>query len=96
VVLIGAIGWKRSVGARSSSPPGNPEVGGASDGDAFGTLERNGRGAIRRHLDVAFQWVLDRLGVLGIIAWVREPHAIHMTVSEEVKVLLPLLERLPE
>ena len=44
----------------------------------------------------AFQWVLDRLGVLGVIAWVREPHAIHMTVSEDADVLLPLLERLPD
>jgi hypothetical protein len=44
----------------------------------------------------AFQWVLDRLGVLRVIAWVREPNAIHMTVSEDADVLLPLLERLPD
>jgi soluble lytic murein transglycosylase-like protein len=45
---------------------------------------------------LAFQWVLDRLGVLGVIAWVREPDAIHMTVSEDADVLLPLLDRLPQ
>ncbi len=49
-----------------------------------------------RRQALAFQWVLDRLGVLGVIAWVREPHAIHMTVSEDADVLLPLLERLPD
>ena len=49
-----------------------------------------------RRQALAFQWVLDRLGVLGVIAWVREPHAIHMTVSEDADVLLPLLERLQD
>ena len=44
----------------------------------------------------AFQWVLDRLRVLGVIAWVREPGAIHMTVSEDAEALLPLLDRLEE
>ena len=42
----------------------------------------------------AFQWVLDRLRVLGVIAWVREPHAIHITVGEDAEALLPLLDRL--
>lgn len=44
----------------------------------------------------AFQWVLDRLQVLGVIAWVREPHAIHLTASREAEALLPLLERLED
>ena len=43
---------------------------------------------------LAFQSVLDRLQVLGAIAWVREPDAIHITVSREAKALLPLLDRL--
>ena len=30
----------------------------------------------------AFQFVLDRLELLGLIAWVREPDAIHVTVAE--------------
>jgi hypothetical protein len=43
---------------------------------------------------LAFQFVLDRLQVLDAIAWVREPRAIHVTVADDAKALLPLLERL--
>jgi hypothetical protein len=43
---------------------------------------------------LAFQSVLDRLTVLGAIAWAREPEAIHITVSSDAKVLLPLLKRI--
>jgi hypothetical protein len=42
---------------------------------------------------VAFQFVLDRLRTLNAIAWVREPQAIHITVSRDAEALLPLLER---
>jgi len=42
----------------------------------------------------AFQFVLDRLELLGVIAWVREPGAIHITVGRDAEALLPLLERL--
>jgi hypothetical protein len=42
---------------------------------------------------LAFQFVLDRLTALGVIAWVREPAAIHVTVGPRAKELLPLLER---
>ena len=38
---------------------------------------------------LAFQFVLDRLQVLNAIAWVREPDAIHITVSSDARVLLP-------
>jgi hypothetical protein len=41
----------------------------------------------------AFQFVLDRLRSLNVIAWVREPRAIHITVASDAEVLLPLLER---
>jgi Family of unknown function (DUF5715) len=47
-----------------------------------------------RRQALAFQFVLDRLQVLNAIAWVREPGAIHITVSSDAKSLLPLLERL--
>src|SRR5512133_232097 len=30
---------------------------------------------------LAFQWVLDRLAARGMIAWIREPQAIHVTVA---------------
>ena len=42
----------------------------------------------------AFQYVLDRLQALNVIAWVREPDAIHITASSESEKLLPLLERI--
>ena len=40
----------------------------------------------------AFQFALDRLTALHLIAWVREPGAIHITVSEDAEQLLGLLE----
>jgi hypothetical protein len=43
---------------------------------------------------LAFQFVLDRLQVLNVIAWVREPAAIHVTASVDARALLPLLDRL--
>ena len=51
---------------------------------------------VSRRQALAFQNVLDRLSVLGGITWVREPDAIHVTVSSEAKALLPLLDRLEE
>jgi soluble lytic murein transglycosylase-like protein len=45
---------------------------------------------------LAFQFVLDRLQVLDAIAWVREPDAIHVTVSKDAKPLLGLLDRIGE
>jgi hypothetical protein len=47
-----------------------------------------------RRQALAFQFVLDRLQVLDAIAWVREPGAIHITVSSDAQSLLPLLDRL--
>jgi hypothetical protein len=44
----------------------------------------------------AFQFVLDRLTAHGLIAWVREPAAIHVTVSRDAERLVPaLLEPAP-
>ena len=42
----------------------------------------------------AFQFVLDRLQALNLIAWVREPGAIHITVSAAADALLPRLRPL--
>jgi Transglycosylase SLT domain len=36
----------------------------------------------------AFQYMLDRLQALNLIAWVREPGAIHITASSEARRLL--------
>lgn len=41
---------------------------------------------------VAFQYMLDRLQSLDLIAWVREPDAIHVTVSGDARRLEPLLQ----
>lgn len=45
----------------------------------------------RRHAR-AFQFVLERLQSLNLIAWVREPAAIHVTASPDTAALLPLLD----
>jgi hypothetical protein len=37
----------------------------------------------------AFQFMLDDLTARGLIAWVREPAAIHITVSSAAEVLVP-------
>ena len=52
------------------------------------------RDYVSREQASAFQFVLDRLRVLNVIAWVREPRAIHVTVARDAEVLVPLLERL--
>jgi hypothetical protein len=47
-----------------------------------------------RQQALAFQFVLDRLRTLNVIAWVREPRAIHITAADDAEALLPLLERI--
>jgi hypothetical protein len=42
---------------------------------------------------LAFQYVLDRLRVLGVIRWWRDAQKIHITVSKEAAALEPLLHR---
>lgn len=39
----------------------------------------------------AFQFLLDDLTARGLIAWIREPGAIHVTVSKEAEALIPIL-----
>ena len=46
-----------------------------------------------RRQALAFQFMLDRLRTLNVIAWVREPQAIHITASSDADALLGLLER---
>ena len=43
---------------------------------------------------LAFQYVLDRLQVLNVIAWSRSERSIRVTASRDAKVLEPLLDRL--
>jgi hypothetical protein len=42
---------------------------------------------------LAFQFMLDRLTALNLIAWVREPRAIHVTVSSAARPLASLVPR---
>ena len=42
---------------------------------------------------LAFQYVLDRLQVLNVVAWSRTASTIRITASQDAKVLEPLLER---
>ena len=49
-----------------------------------------------RRQAVAFQFMLDRLQALNMIAYAVEPRAIHITVSEDAKVLTPYLGRVEE
>lgn len=44
-----------------------------------------------RRQALALEFMLGRLQALNMIAWVREPAAIHITVSSEAKLLEPLL-----
>jgi hypothetical protein len=46
------------------------------------------RDYVSRAQAVAFQYMLDRLQSLNLIAWVREPGAIHITASSEAGNLL--------
>ena len=39
----------------------------------------------------AFQFLLDDLTARGLIAWIREPGAIHITVSKEAESLVPIM-----
>ena len=39
----------------------------------------------------AFQFLLDDLTARGLIAWIREPAAIHVTVASEAEELVPLM-----
>ena len=43
---------------------------------------------------LAFQYVLDRLQVLNVIAWSRTTGTIRVTAGRDAKVLEPLLDRL--
>jgi hypothetical protein len=39
----------------------------------------------------AFQFWLDRLQAMNLIAWAREPNAIHVTVGAKARRLVPVL-----
>ncbi len=59
-------------------------------GWAFDVLREYGS----RQQALAFQWILDRLQALDVLAWVREPAAIHITAGDDAAAVLPLLDRI--
>jgi len=65
-------------------------VTGADDG---GWTFRVSRRYASRQQALAFQYVLDRLQVLNVIAWSRSARSISVTASPDAKVLEPLLDR---
>ena len=70
---------------------GNPEAAQGyslhTTGFAFDVRRRYESGAQAQ----AFQFLLDDLTARNLIAWVREPAAIHVTVSAEADTLVPLM-----
>ena len=70
---------------------GNPEATHGyslhTTGYAFDVRRRYENG---RHAQ-AFQFLLDDLTARNLIAWIREPGAIHITVSSKADRLVPLL-----
>ena len=78
----------RDLGYQNLLARGNPE---ATDGYSLHTtgwafdIERDY--ASREHA-LAFQFMLDRLQALNLIAWVREAAAIHVTVGGDAEALL--------
>lgn len=70
---------------------GNPEAAQGyslhTTGFAFDVRRRYESGAQAE----AFQFLLDDLTARNLIAWVREPGAIHITVGPDAKTLVPLL-----
>jgi hypothetical protein len=48
-----------------------------------------------RHAD-AVQFVLDRLEAQGLIAYIKEPTAIHIAVSKRARILVPAMLRAPD
>jgi hypothetical protein len=76
---------------------GNPEAADGyslhTSGFAFDIRRRYQSGAQAQ----AFQFLLDDLTARGLIAWIREPAAIHVTVASEAGSLVPaLLEPRPK
>ena len=78
--------YQRILGRRNSEATRGYSL--HTTGYAFDVL----REYVSREQALAFDFWLGRLQALNLIAWVREPAAIHITVSPEAKSLVPLLD----
>jgi hypothetical protein len=74
--------YQRLLGTAKPEPTPNYSL--HTTGYAFDILRRYRS----RAQAVAFQYELERLQARGLIAWVREPKTIHITVSSETKTLV--------
>lgn len=75
---------------RDGNPEATPGYSLHTTGYAFDVRRRYESGAQAR----SFQFLLDDLTARGLIAWIREPAAIHVTVASDAERLVgPLLER---
>ncbi len=72
---------------RASNPEATTRYSLHTTGYAFDIRREYESGAQAR----AFQFVLDDLTARGLIAWVREPEAIHVTVAPEAARLVPAM-----
>jgi hypothetical protein len=77
--------YQRALGSRNREATGGYSL--HTTGYAFDVLRKYRS----RRQALAFEFWLNRLQALNLIAWVREPAAIHVTVSSDAKRLLPLL-----
>jgi Transglycosylase SLT domain len=68
----------------AANPEATPNYSLHTTGYAFDILRRYGS----RAQTAAFQYELERLQARGLIAWVRQPKAIHITVSSKAKALV--------
>jgi hypothetical protein len=69
---------------RATNPEANQTYSLHTTGYTFDILRRYGS----RTQTAAFQYELERLQARGLIAWVRQPKAIHITASFEAKALV--------
>jgi hypothetical protein len=77
--------YQRALAARNTEATHNYSL--HTTGWAFDVERRY----VSKRQAMAFQFVLDRLQALNVIAWVREPTAIHITAGADARLLLPLL-----
>ena len=78
---------RRALPARARSPQRGGDARLLAAHDRLG-LRRRARSYASRRQAMAFQFMLDRLTALNLIAWVREPAAIHVTVAPDAAQLL--------
>jgi soluble lytic murein transglycosylase-like protein len=78
---------------RKLLPPGDPNAGGGSSLLTTGWAFDIRRDYASPAQAAAFQYELERLQARNLIAWIRTPSTIHVTVSSAAQALVPALLR---